>query len=117
VANELAHFRRAIERAEHFLFLYRLVSDTRKRKVRSDWTGSFRKFMRWKSDTRVTRIDGEFGMLIIRDGPIELAPEKFQHDYASELLRAAVVSAVSALDKYFHDKTLNRSFSILNGPE
>lgn len=113
MANEKSHFDKCIERSEHFLTLYGFVANTRKRSIRSDWADRFRRFMRWPSNTDILRIDGADGILIIKNPPAGLTAEKFEHEYASELLRSAVVSAISAMDKFLHDRTLNVCFRLL----
>jgi hypothetical protein len=117
LAHEKAHFDLAIERSEHFLTLYDLISNTRRRKMRSDWGKKFKKFMGWNEADKIYRIDSKYGFIIVKNPPVNLTEERFKHDYASELLRSAIVSSVSALDKYFHDRTLNMVFSNLNGPK
>lgn len=117
MAGELTLFNQAIERSEHFLFLYDLVSNKRTRAVRSDWADRFKGFMRWPPAARIMRVDGDCSILIIKDGPMGLTYDRFEHSYVSELLRSSLVSAVSASDKYFHDKSLNVCFKLLNGPE
>ena len=73
--------------------------------------------MRWPANTDILRIDGKSGMLIIKDPPSGLSKDRFEHEYASELLRFSVVAAVSAMDKYFHDRTLNECFKLLRKSE
>lgn len=117
MSKEFKTFQLAIERSNHFLFLFDLVSNQRKRSIRSDWAGKFKKLMHWNGSTSLMRVDGASSILIIKDPPLGLTREHFSHGYASELLRSSVVSSISAMDKYFHDKALNRCFSLLNGPE
>jgi len=117
LAKEIAVFKQAIDRSSHFLFVYGLISNQRSRAIRSDWGGRLKEFMRWPKSTRILRVDGDCSMLIIKNGPKGLTYERFEHDYASEVLRSAIVSTVSSLDKYFHDRTLNRAFTLLNGPQ
>lgn len=117
MAGELTTFEQAIERSEHFLFLYDLLSNTRERGIRSDWARKFKAFMHWPSDSKLLRVDGDCSVLIVKDGPPGLTYDRFEHSYVSELLRSSIVSSVSSLDKYFHDKTLNKCFTLLNGPE
>ena len=117
MSKEFKTFQLAIGRSSHFLFLYDLVSNRRKRSIRSDWAKKFKALMRWNGGTRLMRVDGASSVLIIKDYTPGLTREHFSHGYASELLRSAVVSSISAMDKYFHDKALNRCFTLLNGPE
>ncbi|UWQ02592.1 hypothetical protein K3X44_04440 [Aliiroseovarius crassostreae] len=113
MANELSHFNKAIDRSKHLIALYEMVADTRQRSVRSDWANKFRKLMHWNADTKILRVDGKDSFLIIKNPTQGLTKEKFKDEYASELLRSSVVTSVSALDKYLHDTTLNRCFTLL----
>jgi len=113
MANEFTHFKKAIDRSKHLIALYEMVFDTRKRGVRSDWADRFKQFMRWSRDTRILRVDGKDSLLIIKNPPDGLTKEKFEKEYASELLRSSIVTSVSALDKYLHDTTLNSCFTLL----
>ena len=54
-------------------------------------------------------------MLLIHNPSKGLTLEKFEDEYASELLRSAVVSAVAALDKYMHLVVVNKCFKLLGG--
>lgn len=109
-------FSSAIERANHFLKLYAVLHDTRTRRVRSDWAGSFKRLMQWSQNENIVRVDGEESLLILRESAgIDRA--HFAHDYLSELLRATIVSAVSALDRYMHDMIVEKSSALLSLPE
>jgi len=106
----------AINRSEHFLTIYDLLHNQRKRAVKSNWTRNFKLFMGWKIRDPITRIDGKSSMLIIQNMP-QLKPSHFDHNYVSELLRASVVAAVSALDRYMHDLVLENSWKLLSKSE
>lgn len=73
--------------------------------------------MHWPQKVRVVRVDGENSLLILKDPPLGLTPDRFDHSFASELLRSAVVSAVSSMDRYLHDVAVSRCFTLLNGAE
>lgn len=115
--NPKANFDKSIQKAEHFLMLYGLLKNGRKRAPRSTWAARFKTFMRWNSSTRIMKIEGASSLLIIKDPPEGLTYERFEHDYVSELLRAAVVAAVSAMDKYMHDHAVDKCYKLLSGPE
>lgn len=74
--------------------------------------------MRWPDAERIVRIDGKDGnsMLILREAT-GLDRKRFAHDYLSELLRAAIASAVAALDRYMHDLIVDRCIKLLSRPE
>lgn len=107
-----------IERAEHLLVLYTLLKNTRIRAVRKDWATKFKGLMKWPASETVLRVDGanKNSILIVRES-VGLSTRHFSHDYCAELLRAAVVGAVSALDRYCHDLIVRRSWKLLSQKE
>lgn len=109
-------FDTAIARSSHFLTLYDLLHNKRKRKVRSDWSEKFKKFMNWNKSISIIRIDGKDSMLIVKTEK-GLTYDRFDHAYVSELLRSSVVAAVSALDRFMHDLVLEKCWGLLSGPE
>ncbi|MGI9483458.1 MAG: HEPN domain-containing protein [Hyphomicrobiales bacterium] len=117
MSKEKQTFDLAIARAEHFLILYDITKNRRKRSVRSDWSQNFKSCMNWKQSDTIMRIDGKDSVLILRTPPEGLTSENFEHDFASELLRSALVASVSALDRYMHDIVVNRALQLLNGPK
>ncbi len=112
----LIAFRACIERARHLLRLYELLYDQRERRVRRDWSSRFLELMRWPQNERITRIDGEGSMLILRE-EVGLDNQHFKDDYLSELLRASLVAAVSGMDRYFHDIVVHYSWGLLKRRE
>ena len=109
-------FDAAIKRGEHLLTLYDLLGDQRKRSVRQDWASKFRRIMRWKQSEKFVRVDGNGCIVILRESA-NISREHFKHDYLSELLRFSLVAAVSAMDRYFHDAVVERSWSLLGKRE
>ncbi len=111
-------FAAAMDRAKHFLVLYDILRDTRRRAVRSDWAVPFKKMMHWPDADQIVRIDGKRknSILILREA-LGIDRDRFTHEYLSELLRAAVVAAVSALDRYLHDLVVERSWKLLSQSE
>ena len=73
--------------------------------------------MKWPNADKVLRIDGKDSVLILRNPPNGMTIKEFEHQYLEELLRAAIVASVSALDKFMHDWAVNVTFKLLNGPE
>ncbi len=112
------NFQAAIERAEHLITLYDLLHDTRTRRVRADWSSKFKKLMRWPDGEQICRIDGagKNSMLILRES-VDLDNSQFSHDYLTELLRSAVVAAISALDRYLHDLVVENCWKLLSKAE
>ena len=109
-------FNAAIVRADHLLRLYDLLHDTRSRRVRSDWAARFKSLMRWPASEQICRIDGDGSVLILRES-VGIDNTHFGHDYVSELLRAAVVATVSALDRYIHDLVVDHAWKLLSRAE
>lgn len=108
-------FDAALARAEHFLTLYDLLHDTRSRQVRRGWAGKFKGLMRWPASENIVRIDGKDrnSILILREA-LEIDRPFFTNEVLSELLRSALVAAVSALDRYLHDLVVEHSWKLLS---
>lgn len=113
-----AGFDAALKRATHLLRLYELVCDTRIRAAKTPWMNGFRKLMRWNAGDSILRIDGKDkrSVLIVRN-PVDIDRQSFAHGYSSELLRSAVVAAVSALDRLMHDLVVKHSWKLLQRAE
>lgn len=109
-------FNSAMERANHLLKLYAVLHDTRKRDVRNDWAEKFKALMNWPASEKIVRVDGENSLLILRESA-SIDRTHFTHDYLSELLRATIVAAVSAVDRYMHDIIVEKSWTLLCRPE
>ncbi len=113
-----AGFDAAMERAKHLLTMYEILHDTRQRRVRADWAASFKKLMRWPAGEQIDRVDGKDrnSMLILRQ-TVGIDREHFAHDMVSELLRSAVVAAISAVDRYMHDQVVKHCWKLLGRRE
>ena len=111
-------FDSAILRATHLIELYDLLHDTRQRNIRNDWAKKFKTLMHWNQKEDIVRVDGKNGrsVLILHDS-LGINRAKFAHEYTSELLRSSVVSAISAMDRYFHDIIVELSTDILQKKE
>jgi len=111
-------FDAALKRAKHLLVLYELLHDSRVRAVRSDWASKFIEIMHWPQSDKIHRVDGkgQDSILIFKDC-IGIDRSHFSHEYLSELLRAAVVASIAALDRYLHDIVLHHSIALLNRKE
>jgi hypothetical protein len=108
----------AMARARHQLALYDILHDNRQRGIRSDWKRNFAKIMHWPHSENIVRIDGKDknSILVLRE-ELGLSRVDFTHDYVSELLRGAITSSVSALDRYIHDQDISYSLILLRRPE
>lgn len=111
-------FDAALKRAKNQLNLYELIHDTRQRSIRSDWSESFAEMMHWPKSENLVRVDGhnKNSVLIFREA-CDISRENFAHEYVSELLRSAVVSSVSALDRMLHDHIVKHCWKLLNQNE
>lgn len=108
----------SIERAKHMLALYDILHNSRQRSGRSDWLNKLKALMHWPQNEDIVRIDGKDknSMLILREG-LGVSSDKFAHAYVSELLRSAIVSSVSAMDRYFHDLLVSKAWKLLSQAE
>jgi len=95
-------YRTGRSRAEHLLKLSELLLNQRQRRMRDDWATSFKDLMRWRVGENIDRVDGEGALLILRES-CGVTAEHFREDYLNELLRAAIVSIVSAFYRYCHE--------------
>ena len=114
----IGSFNGAIKRSQHLLHLYTLLQDTRQRSVRADWAENFNRLMHWPASEKIVRVDGKGrnSVLILRDR-VGIDRDQFAHDYLCELLRSAVVAAVSAMDKYLHDIIVDKAWKLLDQGE
>jgi hypothetical protein len=108
----IAVFKSGRGRAEHLLKLAELLTNTRERKMRQDWARDFKEFMHWKQREQIDRVDGTGAMLILR-ASANITSKNFNEDYTSELLRAAHVTIVAALDRYCHELIVSRVVAAL----
>jgi hypothetical protein len=108
----------ALERSNHLLSLYHILKDNSRRNVRGDWAKKFNRFVRWPASDRIVKIVGKDNksLLFLRED-LGLTREHFSNSYLSELLRAALVSSVSALDRYLHDLIIEKCWKLLSRAE
>lgn len=113
-----AVFDYSIERAKHMLSLYDILHNSRQRSGRKDWLNKFKDLMHWPRGESIVRIDGKDrnSFLVLRES-LGITSDRFAHLYVSELLRSSVVSSVSAMDRYFHDLILSKSWTLLSKSE
>ena len=101
----LMTFNTALERARYLLKLYHGLVNTRQRGIRRDWAESFCGLMHWPSGSDIERVDGREVVIVTRTNS-ELTAGDFSEEQLTDLLRASIVMGVSAIDAYFHAKTL-----------
>jgi hypothetical protein len=92
-------------RARLFLAYHDGLMNTRSRAIRSDWKASFLKLMHWPSTRAIQRIDSKDAVVILREGAT-LTADHFSKDWLDDQLRAALAFAVSALDRYVHERVV-----------
>lgn len=108
----IAVFKSGRDRAEHLLKLAELLTNTRDRRMRADWAKNFKTLMHWRQHEKIDRVDGTGAILILRESA-NVTYKNFNDKYASELLRAAHVTIVAALDRYCHERILSRCIKTL----
>ncbi len=110
----------AIQRAEHSCYLYGLVHQVGSVKASANVVKEYKNYIKFRKIDKLLTIkgkgaNGEESLLLIKNP--STSRQNFEHEYASELLRSTIVSAVAALDKYMHEITVNKCFILLRGPE
>jgi hypothetical protein len=111
--NAIDVFNHGKGRSEHLLKLAELLTNTRQRRIRTDWAKDFKGFMHWKQREQIDRVDGTGAILILRETS-KISAKNFGEDYTSELLRAAHVTVVAALDRYCHQLIANKCIKCLS---
>lgn len=98
-------------RAEHLLKLYDLVCDSAERDANVKWAAGFKASINWPATEDISRVYGkDRKSILIFQRAIGVDRSHFSHSYASELLRAALVASVSALDRCMHDLIIKYSW-------
>ncbi len=92
-----------IDRTKRLMRLHDGLINTRKRKIRSDWRGNFCRLMHWKTDSNIERVDSADAIVVLREGA-DLQTDDFAKDTMDDLLRSAHIFAVSAMDRYVHER-------------
>ena len=110
----MAAFDHTVVRARHLVDLYDLLHNRRQRRVGGSRELKIKKLLGWKASDNICQIDGKGAVLLIRDGS-KWDLKHFEHEWLGELLRSAIVSAVSALDRYLHDLIASKLLSLLKG--
>ena len=105
-------FNDTLGRARLLLRLHDGLINQRQRRIRSDWKARFVALMRWPASQRIERVDTGEAIVVLRNGS-QLTPEDFTRESMDELLRAAVATGVSALDRYVHERVTKGIVSAL----
>jgi hypothetical protein len=105
-----------IARAQLCLDLHVGLIDVRRRGIRSDWKESFCGLMHWPKGSNIERVDSRDAVVVLRDG-CKLTRSSFRKEALEELLRSALVVAVSALDRYVHERVVKKVVKALSGKD
>jgi hypothetical protein len=92
-------------RAERLLRMHDGLTNTRQRAIRSDWKAEFCRFMRWRQDSQIERVDSTDAVVILRDGA-RLTTDDFHTEALDDLLRSSITFGVSAIDRYVHERII-----------
>ena len=120
MADEKKSFDITILYAKHLCSLYELVHHSREVKLTPEAEDSIKKYFNLSKTDSLLQIrgEGESGqrsLLLIHNPSRGMTTREFEHEYASPLLRSAIVSAVAALDNYMHLVVVNKCFTLLSG--
>ncbi len=107
-------------RADYLLRLYDLLRISRRRnKTDKRWENKFKEssaypLPRWGKRDKVIKVGNEeMALIAVRVTNTEWEEKHFKDEWLSELLCAALVSTVSAMDRYFHDLVVDRLIPLL----
>lgn len=100
-------FEDSFYRAQHLVDIYDLLLNQRKRKPPKKWFESIAPHFRWPKGENICRVDGNGAVLLIRE-EYDWEMSHFDHEWLGELLRAGLVFAVAAFDRYIHDLVMDR---------
>jgi hypothetical protein len=100
------------ERARNLVRLYHLLLNKRKRKIRSDWKENLCSVMHWPKGSQIQRFDSQDALIVLKPGST-VSAATFTASSLDELLRSALVLAVSALDRYVHERVVKKIVSAL----
>ncbi len=100
-------FDNIIARSEGLLTLYHGMVNTRKRGIRADWKAGFCKLMHWRKTIPIERVDSRDAIVVLKESA-DLKPKDFRHEVLDDLLRSSLTFAVSALDRYVHERVVRK---------
>jgi hypothetical protein len=80
--------------------------------MRRDWKGGFCHLMHWPQGSQIDRIDSKDALIVLRHGS-DLSASDFTSEAVDDLLRASLAVAVSALDRYVHERVVKRVIASL----
>lgn len=110
-------FDAAMERVETLIRYYGVLHSTRSRVLAQNDASNVANVLGWKDEGIVLMGGGRRRSALLLRKTAVMSPAEFLHDSASDLLRMAHVMSVSALDRYFHDKIIEKCWTLLNGTQ
>jgi hypothetical protein len=99
-------------RARDFQRLHDGLINLRSYRIRKDWKAGLCRLMRWSQDIDIERVDTKDALIILREGS-DLRPSDFSSRSLDDLLRASLSLAVSALDRYVHERIVRSVIATL----
>lgn len=102
------------QRARRLLRYHDGLVNVRQRAMRRDWKASCCRFLNWKKDASIDRVDSKDALVILRDGA-NLTRHDFSAEALDDLLRASLALGVSALDRYLHERVVKKIVKSLRG--
>lgn len=103
--NPIDAYNDTAARARVFLLYHDGLMNTRRRRIRKDWKSSFLQIMHWPAAKNIERVDSKDAVVILKDGA-SLTQDHFSAAYLDDMLRASLTFAVSALDRYVHERVI-----------
>lgn len=100
------------KRARRLLRFHDGLVNTRARRMRRDWKSGFCHLMHWPQASEIDRIDSKDALIVLRDGS-GLSATDFTSEAVDDLLRSSLAVAVSALDRYVHERVVKRVIASL----
>lgn len=104
-------FLEAIRAADRFTEIYELLNSVVHHRADAAFAAKFCQLVGWGRNTALRRVVNNNVSIVAADNVDTIA--QFTHDGLSDLLRAALTAAVSALDKYLHDRVVKGSWKML----
>jgi hypothetical protein len=95
--------------------LYELLLDKGQRALQTKKATKIRQTFDLNRKTHIERIKGKNSIVVLH-GNTTFFRSDFRHEELSELLRAALVQAVSSVDRYFHDIVIDQMPKLLRLP-
>lgn len=108
----IAAYRDTAYRARSFVRLYDALIRTRPQDTRPEWSESFCNLMNWRRDSNINRVDSVGAIVVLREGSA-LSIDDFSKEVMADFLRSALVYGVSALDRYIHERVVQKIVAAL----